>query len=99
MCCIFTVFSDFSSFFCLFVCLFCWIEKQSSHGRALEYLESSGSKIMMGGSIVCRCGKTQKTNTDSLMMFFSPHFNGSLRCRFLAKASGHAWSHFVTNIS
>ena len=29
-----------------------WIEKQSSHGQALEYLDSSGSKAFMNGPIV-----------------------------------------------
>ena len=43
--------------------LFPWIEKRSSHGRALEHLESSGTKIMMRGPVV-RLSCQRKTTPE-----------------------------------
>ena len=42
------------------------IVKRSSHGHLLEHLESSGTKILMGGWTYCTlvmCGKKQTTQT------------------------------------
>ena len=59
----FTVLSLFASFF---VCLFHGVEKWSSREYALEYLDSSGTKIMMGGLIVRQLRYTRKPiNTKS----------------------------------
>ena len=49
-----------------------WIEKKSSHGCALEYLESSGTKIMMCGPIVHQLyelGNREKRNQTKMNFF------------------------------
>ena len=49
----------------LSVILFNWINKSSSHEHTLEHMESTGTKIMISGPIVC-----QLCNRRSLKMNF-----------------------------
>ena len=53
-----------------FFFLFDWIEKRSSHGCLLESLESSDSKIMMIGSVVCEFAWEEMDEQRSLKTKF-----------------------------
>ena len=103
---ILTTFTNFGFFFVLF--LLHWIEKWSSRGRVMEHLDSSDTKIMMRGPIVCQLGveRNRETNKErkslkmNLNFIFFPHrdvFKNifvffALQVHTLVKFSRHAWS-------
>ena len=63
-----------------------WIEKRSSRGRLLEHLESSGTRVMIWGSIVLQvCGKIQRNKGRRSWRWISREFPTlavSLRCGY-----------------
>ena len=71
------------------------IEKHSSHGHALE---SSGTKIMMRGTIVCQLCKQKQTNKQTTNKQKNNKFLDCTSTSFflttLAKDSRHTWSLF-----
>ena len=60
-------------FFVLFCCLLHWMEKWSCHGDALEHLESSGTKSVLGGPLVRLLCKPRNINRnkDEFSGFFT----------------------------